>query len=187
MLKAIIAGAAILCLSSCAASTNILNDKEIAGLKIERVDVTFVARPEIVWGKAEQEFVDGQLAKKGPATKPKAPRMTDASESGSDPVSAEHQKIADSPEAKDYARTRLAQMVKQRMERDIVPEFKGTRLVRLEIEIQSFVIPSAAQRVVLGGTPLLLAKRALKDSKTPSQVCNSPRSIKCPRPMRAMA
>ncbi len=171
--KALLFGFVALLLAACSTSTNLLNEGEIAGLRIERVDIVYRPDAVIWWGKPEREYVEQELARRAAkpgAPKKRAPSVTDASDSGQNAVSAEYNQIAESPEAKAYARDTLTKLVKQRVDKEIVPEFKGTRPVVLEITVFSFVIPSAAQRLVLGGTPMFLALRVLKDAKTGAEL-----------------
>lgn len=173
MIKAFLCAIAALCLTACATSTNLLNETEIAGLRIERVDVTFSPDAIIWWGKPEREFVEQELARRAAkqgALKKRAPSVTDASDTGQNAISAEYQQIADSPEAKAYIRDSLARLVKQRIDKEITPELKGNRPVVLDITIHGFMIPSAAQRLTLGGNPTFAAVRVLKDAKTGAEL-----------------
>ncbi len=170
---ALLFGFVALLLAACSTSTNLLNEGEIAGLRIERVDVSYKPDAVIWWGKPEREYVEQELARRAAkpgAPKKRAPSVTDASDTGQNAVSAEYNQIADSPEAKAYIRDSLVKLVKQRIDKEIVPEFKGSRPVVLEITIVGFLIPSAAQRVVLGGTPTFGALRVLKDARSGAEL-----------------
>lgn len=46
----------------------------------------------------------------------------------------------------------------------------GTREVKLEVEVHSFLIPTAIQRVVVGGTPMMGAMTYLRDARTGAQL-----------------
>lgn len=173
MLKAVFTLFAAALLTACATSTNLLNEGEIASMRIERVEVKFKEDASISWYKVEQEFVEREMAKrtaKGGALRAKAKSVPDAHDKAPDAMSIEAQTIAASPEAKAYVREALARLIKLRLEKDVVPEFKGARPVVLEIQVVGFVIPSAAQRLVLGGTPILAALRTLKDAKSGAEL-----------------
>lgn len=160
-------------LAACATSTNLLSEADIASLRIERIDVKFKADASISWYKIEQEFVEREMAKrtaKGGALRAKARSVADAHDNGPDAVSAEASAIASSPEAQAYVREALARLVRQRLEKEVLPEFKGTRPAVLEIEIIGFVIPSAAQRLVIGGQPVFGALRVLRDGKSGAEL-----------------
>jgi hypothetical protein len=168
MLKALVSGLVALGLAACASSTNLLSEAEVKGMRIERIDVSYRPDAIIWWGKAEREFVERELSKKSgtPGKAKRPPSVTDASNTGEDAISAEYNRIADSPEAKAHLRETLARLVKERLQKEVVPEFKGTRPAVLEVVVVGFHIPSAAQRVVLGGAPTFGALRILKDAKT---------------------
>jgi hypothetical protein len=69
----------------------------------------------------------------------------------------------DSAEARAYARTLLAGKVKEATTRVLSAALHGTRPARINIVVKSFVIASAAQRVVIGGTHLMTADVTLVD------------------------
>jgi hypothetical protein len=83
-------------------------------MRIERGDVAFKSDAVIWWGKAEREFVERELGKKSgaPGKAKRPPSVTDARDTGQDSISAEYNKIADSPETKAYQRELLSRMVK---------------------------------------------------------------------------
>lgn len=170
--RILLAGAASALVAGCATSTNLLNEQEIAGLRIEKIEVLFKPDAQIWWGKPEKEFVERELARRAsqPGQKKRAPSVVDVSDSGGNAISAEYNAIAESAEAKAYIRAELTRLVKERLEREVVPEFKGSRPVVLEITVVGFVIPSAAQRLVLGGNPVFTALRVLKDAKTGAEL-----------------
>jgi len=61
-------------------------------------------------------------------------------------------------------------MVKERLQKEVLPDFKGNRPVVLEVVVYGLHIPSAAQRVVLRGSPTFSALRTLKDAKTGAEL-----------------
>lgn len=141
-----------LLIAGCATASMSLNREEIAGMRIERVDVQYIPETHIWWGAAEEEYVAHWKAKG---------RTASAGRQAPD-----DQALIESPEAKAYLRQKLSSMVKQRMDRTVVPRFNGTRAVRLEIIVHVFTIPSGIQRVTLGGTPMFGAVTVLKDAAT---------------------
>ena len=70
------------------------------------------------------------------------------------------------PAAQAYVRDKLTAMIKGRLQQAVLPKFKGSRAVRLEIEVHGFHIPSPLQRIALGGTPMLGTITVLRDAKT---------------------
>ena len=160
--------AAALWLTGCATAENSLSVAEVASLRIEKVSIVYSPKAEIWWGQAERDYAEALQAKS--SAKPK--RVSVATDDAA-AAASEHAKIVESPEARTAIRERLSGMVRQSIERNVLPNFKGTRGAHLEVGIVSFVIPSAAQRIVFGGTPMFGAKTVLKDSKTGAVLAKS--------------
>src|SRR4051812_50195741 len=55
------------------------------------------------------------------------------------------------PEGKAYVRNLLASRVKGDVERQMAGQLNGTRPVRVDVVVRSFMIASAVQRIVIGG------------------------------------
>jgi hypothetical protein len=160
----------VLLLSGCATIHNPLSATDVAQLRIESVDIT--VRPDAVihWARAEQEFAATHASQQ--ASKPKRVSAVNPNETGHAAVggTSEYDALVASPEAKAFMRHKLVGMVDGRMKSDVVPLLQGTRGVRLQIEIVSFVIPSALQRAVIGGAPIFAAITTLKDAKTGAEL-----------------
>ena len=139
-------------------------------MRIAEVAVIYKPTAEIWWGRAEQEYV----AKIDAAEPPKAAKASPVgfAENGAlDQSNAdEYSRIIATPEARDYLRNRLAYIIRKRIAASVTPKFNGARQVRLEIEVLGFTVPSAIQRVTLGGNPMLLAVTTLKDSVTGAEL-----------------
>lgn len=151
--------------AGCATPQLALSPEERRSLRIESVKIEFHKDTELWWGNAEREYlakVDADPASH-PLTAPgrKLKRGEEPMDSAT-----RAQEVMQSPEAKAFMRGKLAAMVQKRVDEQIKPKFSGNRRTILEIEIQSFTIPSAAQRLVLGGTPLFRASTRLKDAAT---------------------
>jgi hypothetical protein len=158
-----VAAAAVL-LTGCATAPSIgLSKAELASLKVEKVIVTTAPDVKIWWGRAERDYAEGKL---GPQAE--KPGAKPARKAADEPTSTDDQyaKIIESPEAKAYLNDRLIGMVKKRLEQDLPPKFAGNRPVNIEVQVKAFTIPSAIQRVAVGGAPVLLATATLKDAKT---------------------
>jgi hypothetical protein len=147
-------------LSGCATSVNKLSKTEIATLNITSVDIRFAPNAEIWWGKAEREYA-AQPGVQPPSSAPKETAALPGNRDGDD-----YREVMDTPEAKQYLRDKLAGMIRARVEQTVLPEFRGTRNVRLDIEVHNFHIPSPLQRIALGGGPMLGAVTTLKDATT---------------------
>lgn len=168
--------AALSLLAGCATVSNSLTIDEVRSLRISGIDVVFRPDAEMWWGNAEREFVErvqsGALT--GPARPPR--KATDGPPDSAD----EFQRVASSPESIAYQRDKLAGMIKERLNREVVPQFQGSRGARLVVEVQAFTIPSAVQRVVLGGNPLLGAVTVLKDEASGKELAKMDRMAAAP-------
>lgn len=161
-----VALAALLALAGCATIDNPLSQQDIAALRLTEVEVKYAPGYGIQWLKAEQEYAD--KVKPGLRERPmqKEPGAGTVDQSD-DP----YQIAIKSPEGQAYIRDKLTAALKDRVKRQIMPKLAaGTRAVKLEVEVHSFIIPSAVQRVVLGGTPMLAALVTLRDAKTGAQL-----------------
>lgn len=162
--------------AGCATVANDLTIEEVRSLRITGVDVVFKPEAELWWGNAEREFVErvqsGALT--GPARAPR--KAADGPPDSAD----EFQRIASSPESIAYQREKLSGMIKDRLNREVLPQFQGSRGARLLVEVQGFTIPSAVQRVVLGGNPILGAVTVLKDEASGKELAKMDRIAAAP-------
>ncbi len=151
-------------LAGCATSVNSLTKAELETINIQSVDIKYRPDTHIWWGNAEREYA----AKVAPAGMPAKPSKsaTEINTVPGDKDGDAYRELMDTPEAKAYLRDKLAGLIKDRLTHFVLPSYQGTRPVRLEVEIRSFVIPSPLQRIALGGTPRLTAVTVLRDSAT---------------------
>lgn len=154
----------------CATIHNPLSLQDIAALRIVSTDITFRPDANISWAAAEQDFVDHAHAEaaRDPKRRHKIKTHDKIGEFGgmSDPVADERRQLIASPEGKAFVQRKIGALVEARFQRDLVPQFSGTRDARLEVSVAAFIVPHAVQRAVLGGTPVLLAVTVLKDAKS---------------------
>jgi hypothetical protein len=178
----LLAGIALALLSGgCATSLNTLTKSELAMLHIESVDIRYAPNAHIWWGNAEREYAAkvGVPDPKQKDTKDKDTKNKDATANAISPrptTDDEYDKLISTPAAKEYLRTKLTGMIRERIEQSVLPSFRGTRAVRLEIEVRTFVIPSPLQRIAFGGTPMLGTVTVLRDSKTGEQLAKLDRA-----------
>jgi len=153
-------------LAGCATSVNSLTKAELSTIRIESVDVRFKPDAHIWWGAAEREYADkgGAVPVSAAATS-----VGPASESDGEGTDAYRERV-NSPEAKAYVRDKLASTIESRLRQAVLPKFQGVRAVRLEVEVHSFIIPSAAQRLVFGGAPALATVTTLRDVATGAEL-----------------
>lgn len=151
--------------TGCATANLALSPQERMALRIESVKVEYVKEAHIWWGNGEREYLARTTAASTQARTKKATGEVAETDSAT-----KAQEIMASPEAQDYLRTKLASMIETAVAAKVKPAFNGSRPVRLEIQVHSFVIPSAAQRAVLGGAPTLGAVTYLKDARTGAEL-----------------
>lgn len=161
----------VLLLAGCATANVNLSPQELRTIRIERVDVTFTETANIYWDKAEVPYVERVRAAKAAAA---AKRRRPAEEDEASHI--EHQDIMATPEAKQYMRDTLAAELKKRLGGAILPKFQGTRRAVLEVKVHGMFIPSAVQRVVLGGSPTLTTVTVLRDSVTGQELAKLERA-----------
>jgi hypothetical protein len=151
-------------LAGCATSVNSLSQAEMQTINIQAIDIKYKPDAEIWWGNAEREYA----AKVAPVTATAKPgkSATDIKTVPGDKESDAYRELMDTPEAKQYLRDKLSGMIKDRLNTFVVPQYKGTRPVRLEVEVHGFHIPSPLQRIALGGSPMLGTVTVLKDAAT---------------------
>lgn len=137
-------------------------------LKLDTVTVTVAPDAQIAWANVEHEYA-GKRRQAG--TMPKT-KITETASIGmaSDPNAADSAAISElmkTPEAQNYVRDRISGGLKSALEKTLQPEFRdGERATRLEVTVKMFSIPSAVERVIVGGAPMIVASAALKDAKT---------------------
>lgn len=149
----------VLALTGCATPKINLSQAELNTLDIQSVDIRFKPDAHFWWGNAEREYA----AKVG--VPPPDPKTNASSDLPGDRDGDDYRELMDSPEAKKYLREKLTRSIHDRLGY-FVHKYQGTRPVRLEVEVKSFVIPSPLQRLTLGGAPMLAADTILRDVAT---------------------
>jgi hypothetical protein len=146
-----------------------LSYAEVQALKIETVEVSADPEGNIWWGKAEREYAEKvkDLPPVAGNGKPKkAEEPVDAA--------AAHAAVVESPEGKAFLRQKISGMMKERLVKVVVPQYQGTRRVKLLVVIKGMVIPSAAQRVVFGGVPMISGYASVVDVATGAVLGKTP-------------
>jgi hypothetical protein len=130
-------------LAGCVTTENSLSQNDIASMKLTGVTVSFAPEPNI-------QFEDGIRAY---AT---AKAITD------DEITA----AANTPEGKAFVRNMLAPRIKAGIEQAMAGQLIGSRPVRIDVVVKSFAIPSAVQRILIGGQRGMVADANLVDART---------------------
>lgn len=136
-------------------------------LRLEAVNVTLAPDANVMWANAEQEYVAAQDAKAAPAKK----TVTETGATGlTDPnaaTSSHYNELVKSPEGKSYVKSRVATRLTTALEGQLKPRMQtGSKAVKLEVVVHEFSVPSAVQRVVIGGVPVIKASAVLRDAAT---------------------
>jgi hypothetical protein len=137
-------------------------------LRLDTVDVKVAPEARISWANIEHEYAAKRTAE---GSMPKR-KITETGSIGinADPNAADNAAIAElmkTPEAKTYVQDRISSGLKSALEKALMPDLKnGNRATRLEVTVTEFSIPSAVQRVLVGGSPVIVASAALKDAAT---------------------
>jgi hypothetical protein len=161
--RAVVGIAIAALIAGCATSVVSLSKSEINTLYIQSVEVKYVPDAYIWWGTAEREYA-------AKASVPPRPQKTSDVDLPGEREGDAYRELMETPAAKAYVRDKLTGMIKARLQQAVLPRFRGTRAVRLEIEVHNFNIPSPLQRIALGGTPMLGAITVLRDAKTGAEL-----------------
>jgi hypothetical protein len=169
MFRLCLVGALGCFLSACASlPANTLALNEIATYKLESVTVSVPPDAHVWWGDAEREFA----AKHGEKTLAELR----ATKTGAEAVAANpNDAIINSPQAKQYLRDEASRRMQPVLQAYVGSELRGERPVRIAVVVHEISIPSAAQRVVLGGNPAIVATATLVDARTGSTIVVYPK------------
>ena len=156
--------AVLLQLGGCATASLNLSKEELNNIRVQRVDVVYAPDAQVMWEKAELEYIAVVDARDSKTSKPKPwkqvmPEDIEAQKN-------RYQDLVNSPEGKNFIRGKLTGEIQARLQQSLSGRFQGTRPVVVEVTVHGFVIPSAAQRVVLGGSPMLGAVTVVKDAQS---------------------
>jgi hypothetical protein len=133
----------MLVLAGCVTTENALSENELAGMKLTAVAVSFAPDPLVVWEDGIRAYANAKTI-------------------SDDQITA----AANTPEAKAYVQGMLLPRIKSGVEQAMAGQLAGTRPVRLDIVVKSFALPSAVQRIVIGGQRGMTADATLVDART---------------------
>ncbi len=171
MFRVCLMGALCCFLAACAAlPANTLAVNEIASYKLETVAVSVPPDAHIWWGNAEREFAE----KHGERV------LTElrSTKEGREAIEASAKEaINNSLQCKQYQRDQASRRLEAALVGYVGPELRGSQAVRLEVVIHELTIPSAAQRVVIGGAPAMLASATLVDARTGKVIVTYPKLL----------
>lgn len=134
---------AMLVLAGCVTTENALSENEIASMKLTAVAVSFAPDALVVWEDGIRAYANAKTI-------------------SDDQITA----AANTPEAKAYVQGMLVPRIKSGIEQAMAGQLAGARPVRLDIVVRNFALPSAVQRIVIGGQRGMTADATLVDART---------------------
>jgi hypothetical protein len=138
-------------LAGCVTTENSLSQNDIASMKLTGVTVSFAPDAGIQWEDGIRAYATSKA-------------ITD------DQIAT----ATNTPEGKAYVQNMLAPRIKAGVERAMAGQLIGTRPVRLDIVVKSFVIASAVQRILIGGGRGMVADANLVDARTGALIIAHP-------------
>ncbi len=132
-----------LCQTACTTiAPNSLSASETAALRFTSVEVRAPESAKVAWTSAEDDYLKGRGLS-----------MTDPA-------------LVRTPEARAYVNEQAAKRLKAALERVTAGRIGGTREARIVATIIRADIPTAAERVLIGGSPTLQAELDVVDART---------------------
>lgn len=143
----------------------------IAGMRLAQVEVKVADDATVLWGNAEHDYVVAHRS--APSARRAKPIETGALGDPAASDAAEATALANSPEGKAFVRAKVTDRLKGALGEAFKGRLEtGARPVKLEVVVTGFVVPSAIQRVVLGGVPGLTARVVLRDAATGAELAS---------------
>lgn len=133
----------MLAFAGCVTTENSLSQNDLASFKLTAVAVSFAPGAWITWEDGIRAYANAKTI-------------------SDDQITA----AANTPDGKAYVQGLLAQRIKAGVEQEMAGQLAGTRPVRLDIVVKRFDLPSAVQRVLIGGQRGMTADANLVDART---------------------
>jgi hypothetical protein len=150
-LARIVALGAMLALAGCVTAENSLSQSDLAGMRLTAVAVSFAPDAQVVWEEGIRAYATAKTI-------------------SDDQITA----AANTPEARAYVQGLLAPRIRSGIEQTMAGQLVGARPVRLDIVVKRFALPSAFQRVLIGGQRGMTADAVLVDARTGAVVVAYP-------------
>jgi len=133
----------LLSLAGCVTVENSLSQTDIASMKLTGVTVNYAPESFVQWEDGVRAYAVSQSI-------------------------PDHEISArtNTPEGKAFVRNMLAPRIKAAIEKEMTGQLNGTRPVRLDIVVKRFELPSAVQRVLIGGHRVMVADANLVDARS---------------------
>jgi len=133
----------VLALAGCVTTENSLSQNDISAMKLTGVTVSYAPDALVQWEDGIRAYATSKA-------------ITD------DQIAT----ATDTPEGKAFVRNMLAPRIKTDIEQKMAGQLNGSRPVRLEVVVKSFVMASAVQRILIGGGRGMTADANLVDART---------------------
>jgi len=143
--------AVMLALAGCKTVENSLSQNDVAAMKLAAVSVSFAPEAHVQWEDGSRAYATAKAI------------PDDEIATGTN-----------TPEGKAYTQTMLAPKIKAGLEQKVGPQLHGSRPVRLEVVVKSFVQAGAVQRVLVGGGRGMVADANLVDARTGAVIVSYP-------------
>jgi hypothetical protein len=136
-------------------------------LRLDNINVKVAPEAVISWANAENEYVNAHRTGGGQLP-PK--KITETGAIPGNPNAADeavYNELVGSEDGKAYVRDKISERVRTAIAQQVKPRMlAGNRPVNLDVTIHSFTVPSAVQRAVIGGVPVMSATAVLRDAST---------------------
>jgi len=133
---------------------NSLSANDIASMKLTGVNVSFAPDAGVQWEDGIRAYATSKA-------------ITD------DQIAT----ATNTPEGKAYVLAMLAPVIRTGVTKSLNGKFNGTRPVRLDVVVKSFVLASAVQRILIGGGRGMVADANLVDARTGAIIVAYPQLI----------
>lgn len=132
-----------LALAGCVTVSNTLSPDQVASFKVAAVEVVTPPTARISWGDGEVAYA---------ATKGLPPQEATG--------------VANTPDGQAYIRDAVSTKLRAAFERELAASLRGTRPVRVRVNVQQVEIASVLQRILIGGNHSLRADVTILDAKS---------------------
>jgi hypothetical protein len=139
-------------LGGCVTTQNTLTKADVAAFKLTDVRVSVAPDARIAWYEPLQAHA---ATKKIPDEQYTEWMKTD--------------------EAKGHINGIITGKIKGQMEKQLTGQLNGSRPVRIEVVVTQFIVPTAAQRVIIGGSNVMTADVNVVDAKTGALILAHPK------------
>lgn len=170
-LSILLAGA----LAACATGPkNPLTAEQIDEIDIQVVNVTVSPEAQIAWGDGEQAYAATKGCEKPETNTAGSGDQYNVSSVGKKPEGCDYDALVSSPEALEFMRQRVIDMMETALSEKVQPAFQGTKAASLDVTVLEVRIISGGQAVLVGGNHVLRATLDVVDKQTGTPIVSNP-------------